>query len=143
MAALRIGATLAYALPTARLHIRCAGRVLVEVRRPPFPEPGLGRSPVVASCAFRRAVASAHQRWSAGERLSFLGLPSGCSPADVATDGDGRTRVGFHRDTATDVTLVHVASPSGDLDAARAAEHTLVGVLGRCLAAELVETCSI
>ena len=80
MVALRTGATLAYALPSVRLRIRCAGRVLVEVRRPPFADRSTDRPPVVASCAFRRAVASAHQRWSAGERLSFLGLPPGCPP---------------------------------------------------------------
>ena len=113
-------------------------------------------------CAFRRAVASAHERWSAGERLSFLGLPPGCpptievglAPGERCLPGDlyrvrmgvdwlqcsprpcrssgARTRpatvsgsarptrpvrahrVGFHRDAATDVTLVHVASPAGE-----------------------------
>jgi len=75
MVALRTGATLAYALPSVQLRILCAGRLVVEVRRPPFPDAVPGRPHVVASCAFRRAVASAHERWSAGERLRFLGLP--------------------------------------------------------------------
>src|SRR5687768_11046720 len=80
MIALRTSATLAYALPSVRLRIRCAGRVMVEVRRPPFADRSTDQPPVVASCAFRRAVASGHERWTAGERLSFLGLPRGCTP---------------------------------------------------------------
>jgi hypothetical protein len=190
MIALRTGATLAYALPSVRLRIRCAERVVVEVRRPPFSDRSPDHPPVVASCAFRRAVASAHERWTAGERLSFLGLPPGltptievglavgerCLPGDLyrvrmgvdwlhlfattmpvdrckgaagngvqvgpteARDArPGRVRVGFHRDAATDVTLVHVASPAGEPRAAAKAVDALQGVLGRCLAAELVD----
>ena len=187
MIALRTGATLAYALPSVRLRIRCAERLVVEVRRPPFADRSTHRPPVVAPCAFRRAVASAHRRWSAGERLSFLGLPPGCPPTlevglgpgerclpgdlyrvrmgvdwlhlfattmpverckDAAGDGvqispadeaaSGRIRVGFHRDAATDMTLVHVASAAGERGAAARAVDALQGVLGRCLAAELV-----
>ena len=59
-------------------------------------------------------------------------------PADEA--GPGRIRVGFHRDAATDVTLVHVASPAGEPRAAARAVDALQGVLGRCLAAELVDS---
>ena len=58
-------------------------------------------------------------------------------PADEAASG--RIRVGFHRDAATDVTLVHVASPAGEKGAAARAVDALQGVLGRCLAAELVD----
>jgi hypothetical protein len=37
------------------------------------------------------------------------------------------------------VTLVHVASPAGEPKAAARAVDALQGVLGRCLAAELVD----
>ena len=195
MIALRTGATLAYALPSVRLRIRVDGGVVLDVQRPPFPEPPLpGAPPVVPPCGFRRSVAAAHVRQQAGERLSFLGLPAGDAPAvdvglapgdrmmagdvlrvtlgadwlhvfattlpvdrckEAAGDGvrtspgpcphDGPTvdpslvRVGFHRDDATDITLVHVASPARSVVSARHALDTLEGVYGRCAVAELEE----
>ena len=80
MVALRMGATLAHALPTVRLRIRAEGRVVLDVHRPPFPD-GERAVPSIPPCGFRRAVAAAHQRRAAGEELSFLGLPAGCAPA--------------------------------------------------------------
>lgn len=173
MVALRMGATLAHALPTVRLRIRAEGRVVLDVHRPPFPD-GERATPAIPPCGFRRAVAAAHQRRAAGEELSFLGLPAGCAPAiDVglapgdralpgdlyrvtlgadwlhvfattlsadrckAADDGALVRVGFHRDEATEITLVHVASPVGAIVLARRALDVLEGVYGRCAVAEL------
>jgi len=189
MVALRVGATLAYALPTVRLRVRTGCHTLLDVHRPPFPE-DTAAAPAVPPCAFRRSVAAAHTRRMAGEELSFLGLATGRAPAvDIglaggdrslpgdllrvtlgkdwlhvfattlpmdrakAAAGDGvrtgpsryddedpdrpRVRVGFHRDDATDVTLVHVATAIGALAPARRALDALEGVYARCAVAEL------
>jgi len=172
MVALRTAATLAYALPSVRIRVGSADRFLVEVRRPPLP-PGL---PLIAPCPFRRTVAAAHERWSAGERLTFLGLPADRPPTvetlvdegDLALPADlyrvalgtdwlhlfatalpvkrcrsaaaGTGGVGFHRDVATDITLVHRACAAGDLVASHQAIDDLVGVLGRCLTEELADS---
>ena len=69
---------------------------------------------------------------AAGDRVQV-------GPAQGGEAVPGRIRVGFHRDAATDVTLVHVASPAGEPKAAARAVDALQGVLGRCLAAELVD----
>lgn len=187
MAALRVGASLAYALPRVRLRIRSGGRPVLDVHRPPFDESPL--VPALPPCGFRRAVAAAYERVLGGERLALLGLPDPDGPAvevglaagdrslpgdlyrvtmggdwlhvfattlpidrcvEAAGDGvqtrpDGgatdryrsRVRVGFHRDDATDVTLVHTASPVGCLESAHRGRDALEGVYGRCAVVEL------
>jgi hypothetical protein len=86
IAALRVGATLAHALPGVRLRLRGPdGRTLLAVagERPD--------STVVAPCVFRAAVARAHRRAADGARLTFLGLPLGHDPAlDVGVPPGGR-----------------------------------------------------
>jgi hypothetical protein len=77
MAALRIGATLAHALPGVRLRLGDRERgALLEVA---------GDGPCdatrrVTPCAFRAAVARAHRRTAEGVRMTFLGLPLGHDP---------------------------------------------------------------
>ena len=53
----------------------------------------------------------------------------------------GTRAVGFHRDVATDITLVHRACAAGDLVAAAIqAIDDLIGVLGRCLTEQLADS---
>jgi hypothetical protein len=57
MVSLRLAATLAHALPGLRLRVRDGQRTLLEVARPPLPA-----GPAMETCAFRMAVARAHER---------------------------------------------------------------------------------
>jgi hypothetical protein len=76
LAALRIAATLTHSLPRVRARILAEERLLLDVAAPgSVAAPGLVRE--VSPCAFRGAVARAHQATLAGERLSFLHLPAG------------------------------------------------------------------
>lgn len=78
LAALRVAATLAHCLPV-RLRIRCAGRLAVEVARPPFaPEPG---AVWCTPCQFRAAVAGAWATAQQGKAVAMRGLPEGAEPA--------------------------------------------------------------
>ena len=96
MVAMRVGATLGYVLPRVRLRIRHGDDLLLEVRRPDPGEAVAAGAQVVPPCAFRCVVADAHERFSAGQQLSFLGLPAGMGPAidvglppgDAALAGD-------------------------------------------------------
>lgn len=81
LAGLRCTAALLVAIPTVRARIRSRDRLVLEVRRPPFPEVGEGGPTVLPPCAFHRAVATAHQHRRAGERLAFRGFPAGEDPA--------------------------------------------------------------
>lgn len=76
MAAMRIAATLAHALPSLRLRIRRGDTTLLEVAQPAGPA---GR--VIGACAFRRAVARAHEQSKTGLRLTFMGLAPDEEPA--------------------------------------------------------------
>lgn len=87
MAALRLGATLAHALPGVQLRLRDHDRgTLLEVAGD-----GPSASRRVAPCAFRAAVARAHRRTAEGVRMTFLGLPLGHDPMlDVGVPPGGR-----------------------------------------------------
>lgn len=76
IAAMRIAATLAHALPSLRLRIRHGDTTLVEVAHP-----AVATGPAIGACAFRRAVAGAHEQAKAGVRLSFMGLAADEEPA--------------------------------------------------------------
>lgn len=76
MVALRIAATLAHALPGLRVRIRDGHRTLVEIAHPAH-----ATGPAIGPCAFRMAVARAHEEIKAGARLAFMGLPAGAEPA--------------------------------------------------------------
>jgi hypothetical protein len=88
MDALRVGATLAHALPGVQLRLRDHERgTLLEVAGD-----GPGETTRrVAPCAFRSAVARAHRRIAEGVRMTFLGLPLGHDPVlDVGVPPGGR-----------------------------------------------------
>lgn len=96
LGALRVAATLTHLLPGLRARVRLGHVTLVDVL---VPEPGetIDHLParVLSPCAFRSAVAQAHHRHVAGERLSFLHLPAGVDPAvDLATPAGGTSRPG-------------------------------------------------
>ena len=86
LTALRQGATIAHAVPTVRLRLHDADRLLAEVRRPPFPSDPATYLPV---CGFREAVGRAWTLRQEGRALRFrlldadgdpvveLGLPEG------------------------------------------------------------------
>lgn len=76
MAAMRMAATLAHALPSLRLRIRHRDTDLVEVAHP-----AEAAGPAIGACAFRRAVTCAHEQSKAGVRLSFMGLAADEEPA--------------------------------------------------------------
>lgn len=76
MAAMRIAATLAHALPSVRLRIRHQDTTLVEVAHP-----AEAAGVAIGACAFRRAVACAHEQSKAGVQLSFMGLAEDEEPA--------------------------------------------------------------
>lgn len=78
LAALRIAATLTHSLPRVRARILAADQLLLEVAAPgSVAVPALARA--VTPCAFRGAVARAHQATLLGNRLSFLHLPAGAA----------------------------------------------------------------
>lgn len=76
MAAMRMAATLAHALPTLRVRIRYGTATLLEVSHH-----NADADDVVGACAFRRAVACAHEQSKQGVRLGFLGVPTEHDPA--------------------------------------------------------------
>ena len=96
LGALRVAATLTHLLPGLRARVRLGEVPLVDVLLPAPGEAGDQLAPrVLSPCAFRSAVAHAHQRHLAGERLSFLNLPAGVDPAiDLATPPGGTHRPG-------------------------------------------------
>lgn len=100
MTALRRAATIAHALPGVRLRLRYGPETLLEVARPPMPSPA-----AIDPCAFRRAVARAHEDLKAGRAASFLGLPTGWDPAiDVGVrSGDLAHLDGLYRVAVGDV----------------------------------------
>lgn len=93
MMAMRVAATLAHGLPTIRVRIRHEDRTLLEVANPS--EAGAA----VGACAFRRAVACAHEQTKRGLRIGFMGLPEGADPAvDVGVRrGDAVLPGGIYR----------------------------------------------
>jgi hypothetical protein len=94
MAAMRIAATLAHALPSVRVRIRHAERTLLEIGHP-----SQAQGPALGPCAFRRAVASAHEQAKEGRRLAFMGLPEDIAPAvDIGVlPGDQSLPGGIYR----------------------------------------------
>ncbi len=76
MVSLRRAATVAHALPGVRLRLRNGTSTLLEVGHSSQPSPG-----VIPPCAFRHAVARAHEHLKSGCAIRFLGLPSGDDPA--------------------------------------------------------------
>lgn len=94
MAALRRAATLVHGLPGLRVRLRDGHRTLLEVARPPLPA-----GPVIGPCAFRAAVARAHEQLKGGARLTLMGLPEHVAPAvDVGVRrGDAALPGGIYR----------------------------------------------
>ena len=94
MATLRIAATLAHALPTLRVRIRHGERTLLEVAHP-----GDSSGPAMGACAFRRAVACAHEQTKRGQRLAFMGFAEDMEPAiDIGVrPGDATLPGGIYR----------------------------------------------
>ena len=70
MVAFRRAATLVHALPALRVRVRHGASTVLEVARPPLPA-----GPAIGPCAFRMAVARAHEQIKDGAHLTFLGLP--------------------------------------------------------------------
>lgn len=95
LAALRVTAALCHSLPRVRARIRSGDTELVHVLNPEPGEAPPRHGRVVSPCAFRCAVARAHQRHAAGQQLSFMHLPPGVDPAvDIATPSSGEARPG-------------------------------------------------
>lgn len=97
LAALRVAATLAHAVPRLRVRVRHGSDVLVEVRSAATQAEGHDEAAplVLTPCAFRGAVVQAWHEHQAGRRLSFLGMPAGAVPAiDVGTPPGGTARPG-------------------------------------------------
>lgn len=57
--------------------------------------------------------------------------------------GSRGTRVGFHHDAATAITLVHTTCDAGDVGAARRQVEVLEAVLARCVTAELLSEVTV
>jgi hypothetical protein len=102
LTALRIAATLAHALPTLRVRIRHLDRMLLEIGHP-----ATASGPALGPCAFRRAVAGAHEQVKRGQRLAFMGLPADVAPAvDIGVQaGDKALPGGIYRVTVGDQTV--------------------------------------
>jgi hypothetical protein len=102
LTALRIAATLAHALPTVRVRIRDGERTLLEIGHP-----ATVCGPALGPCAFRRAVAGAHEQVKQGQRLAFMGLPADVAPAvDIGVQaGDRALPGGIYRVTVGDQTV--------------------------------------
>lgn len=179
LTALRRAATVAHALPGVRLRLRHDNSTLLEVTRTPPLTP-----PVIGPCAFRHAVARAHEDMKHGRVVSMVGLTPGVDPAlDVgvrpgdAAHADGMYRIAFgevdlhafattlsprqcrqllddratpvcrhpsaahvlelRHDVATEITIVHVATPRGEFETGR---HVLVDELLMACAAEEIAT---
>lgn len=103
MAAMRIAATLAHALPTLRVRLRHRGETLLHVLAHPAGTTG----PAISACAFRRAVAAAHEQSRHGGRVAFMGLPAGEEPAvDIGVrTGDAALPGGVYRVTLGGATI--------------------------------------
>lgn len=99
---LRLAATVAHFLPSLRVRIRHQGTTLLEVARVPG-----GPGPAISPCAFRAAVAKAHQQVQIGVRLAFMGLDHGVQPAvDIGVrTGDAVLPGGIYRVTVGDDTI--------------------------------------
>lgn len=81
LVALRTAATLAHVLPTLRLRVRHGSETVLEVAHAFEGDRTVeGERPVVSPCAFRRAVAVAHEQAKQGHRSGLVGLPPGAEP---------------------------------------------------------------
>jgi hypothetical protein len=102
MAAMRIAASLAHALPPLRVRLRHDDRTLLEVAHP-----AEASGPAIGACAFRRAVGCAHEQSKRGVRLRFMGLPEGVEPAvDIGVrTGDAALPGGVYRVAVGDETI--------------------------------------
>jgi len=102
LTAMRIAATLVHAVPTVRVRIRHGGAIVLEVGHPAATE-----GPALGPCAFRRAVADAHELAKNGRQLAFMGLPVGVAPAvDIGVaPGDKALPGGIYRVTVGDQTI--------------------------------------
>ncbi len=77
MITLRNGAALVHLVPSLRLRLHAANRVVADIARPPFTD---DEAPQIPACLFHRAVAGAHARRSLGEQLRFMTVPDGVDP---------------------------------------------------------------
>ena len=103
MASMRIAATLAHVLPPLRVRIRHHGETLLEV----VAHPAGATGPAIGACAFRRAVACAHEHSKHGHRLAFMGVPADEEPAiDIGVrPGDEALPGGVYRVAVGDQTV--------------------------------------
>jgi hypothetical protein len=119
--ALRTTAAMLLAVPGLGAQVRIGDDVLLEVRRPPFPD-GVSHR-ILPPCGFHAAVVGAHRMRRSGERVGMRGVPASLEPSiDWGLAVEGRTLPGrivrLHRDT----TWWHVV-PVG------VADETLLAVL--------------
>lgn len=103
MAAMRMAATLAHVLPALRVRVRHQGQTLLEV----VAHPSGAAGPAMGACAFRRAVACAHEHSKQGRGVAFMGVPVGEEPAiDIGVrPGDATLPGGVYRVTVGDQTI--------------------------------------
>lgn len=103
MAAIRIAATLAHSLPTVRVRVRHRGETLFDV----VGHPAGANGPAIGACAFRRAVACAHEQSKRGIRVALMGVPVGEEPAvDIGVRaGDAALPGGVYRVTIGEETV--------------------------------------
>lgn len=102
IAALRIAATLAHALPGVSIRLRDGQRTLLVVA-----DAADASGQAIGPCAFRMAVARAHEHIKSGARLAFMDLPEGVEPAvDVGVrTGDRALPGGIYRVSVGDRTI--------------------------------------
>lgn len=129
LVALRKAATLAHAVPSIRLRISGDDRVLLAVRPASSEfEPGgdgidhdeLGSARVLTPCAFRAAVARAHDLHATGQQLAFCGLGDGSDPTiEVGLRrGDDTLPGGIYRVRLADQ-YVHLFATTLDIERCR------------------------
>lgn len=119
--ALRATAAMLLAVPGLGAQVRIGDDVLLEVRRPPFPD-GVSHR-VLPPCGFHAAVVGAHRMRRSGERVGMRGVPASLEPSiDWGLSVAGRTLPGRIVRLHHDATWWHVA-PVG------VADRTVGGVL--------------
>jgi hypothetical protein len=88
MVVLRRAATLAHSLPGIRVRLRDGATTVLEVAHDPEP-------PMIGPCAFRMAVARAHEHVKRGGRVQFLDFDGDHAPAvDIGVIAGGLVRPG-------------------------------------------------
>lgn len=125
--ALRTTAAITAVVPDVGAQIRDSEGVVIEVRWPPLAESG---HPVMAACAFRRAVATATRLRRQGEQIAMRGLALDQQPViDWGFSGEGVVLPsGILRITRGDEWCHFAAVPSNSALVASALAGVVIGI---------------